>query len=98
MHRLKGGEADRVIIIDVGATPAQNAVTKEQLRQENNLLYIQLTRSKRQTVFAYVGEQPMPDEYELSPTVLVKEATQFIQQQIKQPERASNDKLPTSAP
>jgi superfamily I DNA/RNA helicase len=60
IHRAKGFEADSVYIIeretanDDTFIPSKYAVTDEQLRQERNLYYVAVTRSKKRLYFVSV--------------------------------------------
>jgi DNA helicase-2/ATP-dependent DNA helicase PcrA len=57
VHRAKGREADRVAILEPGLMPHRMARTPESVRQEHNLLYVGITRSKRELSFC----GPLPD-------------------------------------
>lgn len=52
VHRAKGSEADRVIILHPELMPHPKATREWEVSQELNLLYVALTRSKRVLYFA----------------------------------------------
>lgn len=51
MHKSKGLEADRVFILDRDLLPLKSAKQAWQIKQENNLLYVALTRAKKELYF-----------------------------------------------
>lgn len=51
MHRSKGSEAERVIILDFEMMPMQSAKTDEEIQQEHNLMYVAVTRAQRELFF-----------------------------------------------
>lgn len=51
IHRAKGLESDNVFILQVDLIPSQYAEKDWQLEQEQNLLYVAFTRSKRKLIF-----------------------------------------------
>jgi DNA helicase II / ATP-dependent DNA helicase PcrA len=53
VHRAKGLEADSVFILDEHLMPYYRAKTEEDYRQEMNLRYVALTRSKENLYFSY---------------------------------------------
>ncbi len=57
IHKSKGLEAKRVIILDRGLMPSKYAVKPWQKVQENNLVYVAITRS-----IDYLGYIETPDE------------------------------------
>ena len=57
VHRAKGLEAERVFILDKWLMPSRYAVKPWMVEQENNLIYVALTRAK--TYLGYV-ETPRP--------------------------------------
>lgn len=56
VHKSKGLEAERVIILDQHLMPSKYAVKPWQLEQENNLMYVAITRS-----INYLGYIESPD-------------------------------------
>ena len=57
IHKSKGLEAQRVLILDRGLIPSRYATQDWQLEQENNLMYVAITRS-----MDYLGFINSPDE------------------------------------
>ena len=57
IHKSKGLEAKRVLILDRGLIPSRYATQDWQLEQENNLMYVAITRS-----MDYLGFINSPDE------------------------------------
>lgn len=51
VHRAKGLEANRVIILEPGSMPHKMARTVDQKEQEQNIRYIAMTRAKKSLVF-----------------------------------------------
>jgi len=51
IHKSKGLEADNVFILDVNLIPSKYATTKDQLKQERNLLYVAITRAKNKLIY-----------------------------------------------
>lgn len=51
MHKSKGLEADRVFIIRRDLWPSKRAKTAVQLQQENNLMFVAITRAKNAIIF-----------------------------------------------
>lgn len=60
IHRAKGSEAPRVIIIDPWRMPSTMARQPWQLEQERNLAYVAVTRAKETLVFANLGPSNRP--------------------------------------
>jgi DNA helicase-2/ATP-dependent DNA helicase PcrA len=57
VHRAKGSEADRIIIVEPECMPMISKKTKSwEIQQEKNILYVALTRAKSELYFA--GPQP----------------------------------------
>ena len=52
MHKSKGLEADGVFILDRHLVPSKYAETEDQLTQEQNLLYVAVTRSKKSLIYS----------------------------------------------
>ena len=50
IHKSKGLENDRVFLCRLDLIPSKFAVTQSQLDQERNLLYVGITRAKRELV------------------------------------------------
>lgn len=66
IHRAKGLEADRVVILRPQLLPFDRPrMTPDQRAQEWNIFYVALTRAKRELIFAYEREQDIPDEPEV---------------------------------
>lgn len=55
VHKAKGGEADRVIILDPWRFPSKRSTSTAALQQERNLYYVALTRARRELVFATIN-------------------------------------------
>lgn len=53
IHRAKGGEANRVFILDWYLLPSNYATTEEAQQQERNLQYVAVTRSRDELHFIY---------------------------------------------
>ena len=51
IHRAKGLEADRVILLNRSQMPDEMASTPTEIEQENNLLYVAHTRAKKTLIF-----------------------------------------------
>ena len=51
IHKAKGLEADRAIILDYGLLPSKYATQEWQLQQERNLQYVAITRAKSELIF-----------------------------------------------
>jgi len=51
VHKFKGGEAERVYILEPGLMPHPRATKEWELVQESNLTYVAWTRSKRELYF-----------------------------------------------
>jgi len=51
VHKFKGGEAERVFILEPGLMPHPRASQPWELVQESNLKYVSITRSKRELYF-----------------------------------------------
>jgi len=51
VHKFKGGEAERVYILEPGLMPHPRAVQPWELVQESNLKYVSITRSKSELYF-----------------------------------------------
>ncbi len=51
VHRAKGLESDRVILLNRSRMPDEMASTPTELEQENNLLYVAHTRAKKVLIF-----------------------------------------------
>jgi DNA helicase-2/ATP-dependent DNA helicase PcrA len=60
IHRAKGSEAPRVIIVDPWRMPSRMASQPWQLEQERNLAYVAVTRAKESLVFANLGPSNNP--------------------------------------
>lgn len=58
VHRAKGLEADRVIILNRHLMPDRRAEQEWQKEQERNLLYVAITRAKRELVFVSTPRRP----------------------------------------
>jgi len=58
VHKAKGLEADRVHILCRSLMPSKSAKTQDEIQQENNLVYVAVTRA-RHTLF-YVSEAEFP--------------------------------------
>lgn len=59
VHRAKGSEADRVFILEPDCMPMIGRATSDwQVEQEDNILYIAVTRAKRDLIFC--GDLPKP--------------------------------------
>lgn len=54
IHKSKGLEADNVFLLNSHLIPSQYASTEEQLKQENNLLYVAITRAKKKLIYCYI--------------------------------------------
>lgn len=54
IHKSKGLEADNVFLLNSHLIPSQYANTEEQLKQENNLLYVAITRAKKKLIYCYI--------------------------------------------
>jgi DNA helicase-2/ATP-dependent DNA helicase PcrA len=53
VHRAKGSEADRVVVVEPGCLPLVGRKTRPwERRQEMNLAYVAATRAKRELIFA----------------------------------------------
>lgn len=55
IHRIKGGEADRVIFLDHRKLPPERVVKSgdsEKLQQEYNLIYVAMTRARETLIYA----------------------------------------------
>jgi len=57
MHRSKGLEADRVFIIRRDLVPSQHATTPEMRTQENNLMFVAITRAKYELFYDNINFQ-----------------------------------------
>lgn len=78
IHRAKGLESDRVVIIDFDGLPmAWKNQTPEQALQEENLTYVALTRAKKELVLlvAKPPVEPKEDQIDATPAPLAIEAT-----------------------
>ena len=53
VHKAKGLEADRVFILDSDSMPSRRATKAWELQQENNLIYVALTRGRHYLGFIY---------------------------------------------
>ena len=51
IHKAKGGEWDRVFILDVGLMPSKYAKEEWQQQQEVNLIYVAITRAKLDIIY-----------------------------------------------
>jgi len=51
VHKAKGGEAERVYILQPGLMPHPKATEAWEVEQERNVLYVALTRSKSELYF-----------------------------------------------
>lgn len=51
VHKAKGLEADRVFILDGWRMPSKYARTEEAMQQEVNLIYVAITRAKRELFY-----------------------------------------------
>jgi len=56
IHRAKGGEWDRVFILDVGLMPSKYATEEWQQQQEVNLIYVAVTRAKLDIIYIDSGD------------------------------------------
>lgn len=61
IHKAKGLEADRVFLLDRKLIPSKFTQTKDQLIQERNLLYVAITRAKRELI--YIGDIGEKDDF-----------------------------------
>lgn len=60
VHRAKGSEADRVFILEPGCLPMVSQKSQAwEVQQEHNILYIALTRAKRDLIFAGFVPEPL---------------------------------------
>lgn len=51
IHKIKGGEAERVFIINREGMPHPMAILEWEIEQENNIIYVALTRAKKELYF-----------------------------------------------
>jgi DNA helicase-2/ATP-dependent DNA helicase PcrA len=51
VHKAKGLEADRVFILNFDAMPSKRATKEWEIKQENNLIYVAVTRAKHSLFF-----------------------------------------------
>lgn len=51
IHKAKGLEANRVFFLDRGLIPSKFAESEDQLIQEDNLLYVAITRAKQSLIY-----------------------------------------------
>lgn len=52
IHKAKGGEAPRVVVLDPRRMPARGARAEWEIQQERNLCYVAYTRAREELVFA----------------------------------------------
>lgn len=58
IHKAKGGEAPRVVVLDPRRMPARGARAEWEIQQERNLCYVAYTRAKEELVFASLDGSP----------------------------------------
>lgn len=58
VHKSKGLEADRVFLLDRDSMPSKWATQPWQLEQERNLIYVAVTRAKRELVYITSAAAP----------------------------------------
>ena len=58
VHKAKGLEADRVHILCRSLMPSKSAKTQDEIQQENNLIYVAVTRARH--TLCYVSETEFP--------------------------------------
>jgi len=56
IHKAKGLEANRIFFLNRFLIPSKFAVSEDQLIQENNLLYVAMTRAKKELIYCTVKE------------------------------------------
>jgi DNA helicase-2/ATP-dependent DNA helicase PcrA len=68
VHRAKGAEAPRVFILDYWRMPSKMARTAEAKQQEQNLIYVALTRARSELVFLTISTKK-PDRSTQQPSL-----------------------------
>jgi superfamily I DNA/RNA helicase len=58
IHKAKGGEAPRVIILDPRRMPSKAARVAWEIQQERNLVYVAYTRAREELIFASLDGAP----------------------------------------
>ncbi len=56
IHKSKGLEYDNVFLLRPDLIPSKFAKTEEELRQENNLMFVAITRAKKEFKYIYKNE------------------------------------------
>jgi superfamily I DNA/RNA helicase len=68
VHRAKGAEAPRVFVLDYWRMPSKMARTAEAKQQEQNLIYVALTRARSELVFLTISTKK-PDRTTQQPSL-----------------------------
>jgi superfamily I DNA/RNA helicase len=71
-HAAKGGEWDKVFILNKGLMPSKYAVSREAIQQERNIMYVARTRAKKTLIYieddgynpSYLSDKVLTDEPE----------------------------------
>lgn len=58
IHKIKGGEAPRVVVLDPWRMPSKAAKADWEIQQERNIIYVAYTRAKRELLFASLDGGP----------------------------------------
>ncbi len=58
VHKAKGAEAPRVIVLDPKRMPSKNARQDWEIQQERNVVYVTYTRAKETLVFTSLDGTP----------------------------------------
>lgn len=75
IHKAKGLEANNVYILCRSAMPSKLAKSKWQLQQEENLIYVAITRTKN--ILGYVSEKDVPPSgSNQDPNIILRELRQ----------------------
>lgn len=64
VHKAKGLEADRVILLDRHLIPSKHAKKSWQRNQEDNLLYVAITRAKKELILVTTPKDKEDDDNE----------------------------------
>lgn len=83
IHKMKGGEADNVYILDYPRFPyIYNSQTEDTQQQERNLQYVALTRAKKNLYLGYISKPNRPREDEEDIIIKNKDCEAEVKQRL----------------